>query len=492
MDKDNVGEQLNRAFEAYRQACKEKENIKKTLEQKISALEQELATKKQTIVKLQLQSASTTPRGNVPGEAPVMNTWSQIKESDLLKMRRNEAQHPATCEPPDELKITLERERHCKEQLATENSRLKEQIKDYQQKQKELKRGIEEKDHELSQLRNELKEYTDSLRHGELLYCVKDVKAKWKTAESSSKKAVPLTGTDHHPLYKGRLDFAFQEVCQEFKQLCALTKKQTELLSKHNCNKEVINMPFSMPIQCTDEGEQEHLEEHFVGQNDKSMPKSTNGTRGHRTQQEQFPVVESLSDLDVKFPPSDNDYDFLNSAPEKLRPKAPFEDPPCKVQEVLLKDDIQDLEHKNKEECTLFETFTVGPANKATHNPFCDEQGISTNINTSIGTTVDKTTFRSPSSPPVLKPSNPFLNVESDPMVSPVPTEIRGPQQPVWNPYHNIEGELLHQASKDSDLDLNSKICEFCQAAFPAGTTSREDFLRHLNSHFVDVAKNGS
>ncbi|XP_072330517.1 TRAF family member-associated NF-kappa-B activator [Scyliorhinus torazame] len=477
MDKNSAGEQLNRAFEAYRQACMERDNIKKTLEQKICGLEQELATIKQTTV-LQSQSASTTPRGNNPGQAQILNTRPQIKESDLLKIRRNEPQN--TCDPSDELKIG-EREKYCKEPLATENNRLKEQIKDYQQMQKELKRGIEERDHELRQLRKELKEHTDFFRRGEQLYCTPDLKVNWKMAESSSKKDVPLTGTDHHPLNKETLEFAFQEVCQEFKQLSALTKKQTELLTFYNYNKEMINMSFSMPIQCTEEGGQ--VEEHFVGKKDKTMSKSSTGTRGYRMPQEKLPVVESLSDLDVKFPPSDN-YDFLNSTPEKLRPKGHFEDPTCKVEEVLLKDDTQDLEHKNKEECTLFETFTVGPTHKATHNPFYDEQGKPTNINTSVGTTVDKTTFRIPSSPSALQPSNPFLNVESHQMVPSAPTEIRGPQQPVWNPYHNKEGELLHQASKDSDLDLNSKICEFCQTVFPAGPTSREDFLRHLNSHF--------
>uniref|UniRef100_UPI00398F42E4 TRAF family member-associated NF-kappa-B activator n=1 Tax=Pristiophorus japonicus TaxID=55135 RepID=UPI00398F42E4 len=425
MDKNNLGEQLNRAFDAYRQACVERDNIKKTLEQQIGVLEQELAKKQNIIVKLQSQFASTTPRGNIPGQAQGLDTLPQINKSDLLEIRRNEAQHPVVCGLPDELKVALEIERHCK--------------------------------------------------------------VNWKMAESSSKKTVPLAVTDH-PLYKERLDFAFQQVCQEFKQLSALTKKQTELLNNYNYNKEVLNMPFSMPIQCTDEGEHEHVEESFAGK-DKSISKSPIRSHGHRMHQE--PVVESLFDLDVKFPPSDNDYDFLNSAPEKLRPEPPFEDPTHKVEGVLLRDDIQDFEH-NKEECTLFETFTEGSTIEASQNPFCDKQERCTNINISIGTIVDKNPFRSPSNPSILKPSNPFLNLEeSHQMVPSAPTEIRGPQQHVWNPYHNKEGELLHQASKDSDLDLDSKICEFCQAVFPAGTTSREDFLRHLNSHFEVVAKNG-
>ncbi|XP_048389684.1 TRAF family member-associated NF-kappa-B activator-like [Stegostoma tigrinum] len=484
MDKNNLGDQLNRAFEAYRQACMERDNMKKISEQKIYDLEQELATKDQTIAKLQLQSASTTPRGNNPGQAQCLNPWPQ---SDLLKVRRNEAQHPVTYDSPDELKVALERERHCKEQLTTENSKLEEQIKDYQQKQKELKRSLEEKDEELRQLRNELMEHSEFFTHGQQVYCRPDSKVNWKMAESSSKNAVPLTGTEH-PLYKERLDFAFQEICQEFKQLSALTKKQTELLSKYNYSKEVINMPFSMPIQCTDEGEQEHAEEHFVGK-DKNISKTSAALQGYGMQQELLQVVESLSELDVRFPPSDSDYDFLNSAPEKTISKTPFEDPICKIEGALLQGDIQDLKDKNREQCTLFETFPVGPTNKTKPNHFGDEQGKTANVNASVGTAIDNSTLRSPSSPSFLKPSKPFPSAESHQIVSTEPTVIRGPQHPVWYPYHNKEGELLHQASKDSDPDLNSKTCEFCQAVFPAGTITKEEFLRHLNSHFI--AKNG-
>uniref|UniRef100_A0A3Q4HE57 Uncharacterized LOC102782100 n=2 Tax=Pseudocrenilabrinae TaxID=318546 RepID=A0A3Q4HE57_NEOBR len=34
-----------------------------------------------------------------------------------------------------------------------------------------------------------------------------------------------------------------------------------------------------------------------------------------------------------------------------------------------------------------------------------------------------------------------------------------------------------------SDVALQSHICEFCQAVFPGHTTTRGEFLRHLNTH---------
>ncbi|XP_059822440.1 TRAF family member-associated NF-kappa-B activator-like isoform X1 [Hypanus sabinus] len=476
MDK-NIGEQLNKAFDAYRQVCVERDNIKKTLEQRISALEQTLEKKQTVIAKLQSQVASTTPRGNLPGQVQALETFPQVTEGDLLKVRRNEAPHPAASESLEDLKVALERERLSKESLLTTKNRLMDQIKDYQQKQTELKNDIEEKDRQLWQLRKEIKEYTELQPH-----CRPVLEVNWELTESPLKKDIPLTGTDHHALCKERMEFAFQEIYQEFKHLSALTKKQTELLSKYNYNKEVINMPFSMPIQCTDEGEQEHLVKTNVKEG--SISKDFVASQGYRVQQGQLPVVESLSELDIKFPPSDN-YEFLNSAPEKSKLKLPVEVPTCNVEEVLLKDDIQDLSKKcNKEEWTSFEICNAGSINEESNNLFCGEQGKCANIN------IERTPFRNPSSPTAHKPSNPFLNVEESAIKFPA-TEIRGPQQPVWSPYHNKEGELLHQASNDSDLDLRSKICEFCQAVFPAGSRSRENFLRHLNSHFDLPAKNG-
>lgn len=58
-------------------------------------------------------------------------------------------------------------------------------------------------------------------------------------------------------------------------------------------------------------------------------------------------------------------------------------------------------------------------------------------------------------------------------------------QQPLRKPYHTQgnENDLLALPSTDSELDQPG-ICEFCQKVFPPSLTSREDFLRHLNSHF--------
>ncbi|XP_006872082.1 PREDICTED: TRAF family member-associated NF-kappa-B activator [Chrysochloris asiatica] len=60
---------------------------------------------------------------------------------------------------------------------------------------------------------------------------------------------------------------------------------------------------------------------------------------------------------------------------------------------------------------------------------------------------------------------------------------IRGPQQPVWKPYPNQDSDLLVLSGTDSELHI-PRVCEFCQAVFPPSITSRGDFLRHLNSHF--------
>lgn len=60
---------------------------------------------------------------------------------------------------------------------------------------------------------------------------------------------------------------------------------------------------------------------------------------------------------------------------------------------------------------------------------------------------------------------------------------IRGPQQPVWKPFPNQDSDLVVLSGTDSELHI-PRVCEFCQAVFPPSITSRGDFLRHLNSHF--------
>lgn len=60
---------------------------------------------------------------------------------------------------------------------------------------------------------------------------------------------------------------------------------------------------------------------------------------------------------------------------------------------------------------------------------------------------------------------------------------IRGPQQPFWKPFPNQDSNLVVQSGTDSEL-LIPQVCEFCQEFFPPSITSRGDFLRHLNSHF--------
>ncbi|XP_004608157.1 TRAF family member-associated NF-kappa-B activator isoform X1 [Sorex araneus] len=59
---------------------------------------------------------------------------------------------------------------------------------------------------------------------------------------------------------------------------------------------------------------------------------------------------------------------------------------------------------------------------------------------------------------------------------------IRGPQQPVWKPFPSEDSDLLVLNGIASELDI-PRHCEFCQAVFPPSIT-RTDFLRHLNTHF--------
>ena len=90
-------------------------------------------------------------------------------------------------------------------------------------------------------------------------------------------------------------------------------KKQTHVFSFH-----LTDQRFSMPIQCTDRTEEAErpFSSALRSAVDIPLPPTSLASRG--ASPEDRDLVDSLTKLSVKFPPSaDSEYDFLNSAPER-------------------------------------------------------------------------------------------------------------------------------------------------------------------------------
>ncbi|MGH0136660.1 UNVERIFIED_CONTAM: hypothetical protein FKN15_062124, partial [Acipenser sinensis] len=110
---------------------------------------------------------------------------------------------------------------------------------------------------------------------------------------------------------------AFNEIRGTLQIIQNTTRKQKDHLNKLRIKNEAANEgQFSMPIQCTDvTAEQGPLKSTKKTNANKEISSASITSRGVNPEDED--CLESISNLSVKFPPIDTEYDFLNSVPEK-------------------------------------------------------------------------------------------------------------------------------------------------------------------------------
>ncbi|CAJ1079301.1 TRAF family member-associated NF-kappa-B activator isoform X1 [Xyrichtys novacula] len=133
---------------------------------------------------------------------------------------------------------------------------------------------------------------------------------------------------------------AFEAIQGKFRQIQSLTRKQKDHLKRfHGGNDASNDQRFSMPIQCTDHtAEAERpFSTALRSAVDVPLPPTSLASRG--ASPEDRDLVDSLTKLSVKFPPSaDSEYDFLNSTPERhmgltVPVKRPLINPPSTLTE---------------------------------------------------------------------------------------------------------------------------------------------------------------
>ncbi|XP_043105212.1 TRAF family member-associated NF-kappa-B activator isoform X2 [Puntigrus tetrazona] len=110
----------------------------------------------------------------------------------------------------------------------------------------------------------------------------------------------------------------WQEIQGTFQRIQTLTRRQKDHLKRIHKGNETSNEQFSMPIQCT-EDTAEQAEAPFSSplrsEVDDASSSASLASRGAGPDGHFF---DSLRGLSVKFPPSaDDEYDFLNSTPDK-------------------------------------------------------------------------------------------------------------------------------------------------------------------------------
>ncbi|XP_068936059.1 TRAF family member-associated NF-kappa-B activator isoform X2 [Petaurus breviceps papuanus] len=467
MDK-NMGEQLNKAYEAFRQACMDRDSAVKELQQKTENYEQrireqqeQLSLQQSIIDKLKSQLLLVnSSRDNVHGYVPMLEESEKRKNDISLNVTFDQ--------PHDKVKSGIPREKlsKCKEGKTYDFISVS-------------------PFHTFSLIQLfPLPGFTIMSLVSTYLKLVKRPETLPRQENSP--------GNPDFPFFNKReeIEKTFYEMKEEFHRICMLARAQRDHLNRLNIQEPASEIQFSLPIQCTDKTD-EQPEEAFKPQVKDVLNRGssclTSVTPRGLGQEEEDNSLESLSKFNVKFPPTDNDSTFLHSTPDKpqvmglARTEPVFQD---KFDRELRDNSVNFV----KPEGTLFEINRLDLITSAMQNiTTSDKTKPSNPINTCMKTTLDKAVCLPAGDHDIIYVNKSLQVQDTSEVLFASPDSpgraVRGPQQPLWKPYPNQENDLLALSSTDSELH-KPQVCEFCQAVFPPSITSRGDFLRHLNSHF--------
>ncbi|XP_066409592.1 TRAF family member-associated NF-kappa-B activator [Molothrus aeneus] len=475
MDK-NIGEQLNKAYEAYRQACMERDHAVKELQQKtenymqqIREQQEKIELQNSIIAKLKSQLAALNAnRGNAH---PYILIREDMETSNLPFRQLSE-----------KLNIAKQREKLLKEELDSESMKLKQLEDKSNQKERKLLSIISNQDDKIRNLESKLQEVNEAQKGIQKPTYKREVKSK-KVVPDKPELSLGISGISPE---RENLETIFQDMKEECHRIRMLAREQTDQLSIFKIKPEPeTEIQFSMPIQCTDKTD-EQAEELFKPRVIKDINRGasciTSITPRGVGQDEDNNYVESLSKFNVKFPPTDNDSAFLQSTQEK--PTVPC----TGISENMLQDHHFNLEHRDravnlsKLEPNSFEAHGIDLMTSALQSlTTVDKTNPSDHAKMPIENICDKPCLKTTDSGLTFVPKHTNQSVpEVIFSLEAAGTTVRGPHQPIWQPQDN---DLLAQAYADSELN-QCGICEFCREVFPPSLTSKEDFLRHLNSHF--------
>ncbi|XP_053327013.1 TRAF family member-associated NF-kappa-B activator isoform X2 [Spea bombifrons] len=457
---DKIGDQLNKAYEAYRQVCVEKERFKKDLTMKTELYEQQIRDQnnqilqlKGWIAELKAQLQTFTGQGFSPGPPP-------SPKNENAECRRTETVSNLSYEQlQEQLTLSKLQKMHYKEQLEIEHLKSKKM----EEEQKKLESILLIKNEEIRALKNLLKE---------------------ERTKKNTQEFPPVRS----PLDESTRQGAEQLFCDlkdEFSRICKLTREQSLRLNRFfkKENGADVPMQFSMPVQCTDEtNDKTQAAENPKFQKSKAAFASIT-PRGLGPDDELSVSVESLSNLSVKFPPSDENCEFLESSPEigpLLRPASDKNAPHDALQK----------------EAPLFPmNFDPIPCGSSGKEPLTGtvsdlmalrHLNIRSNYkNSYLDSEKDDSASRGENSPLKKYTVDYFIQglAEGSEPSTPTGRTVRGPQQAIWKPSKHEENDLIAPGCEKWDQD-SADICEFCQAVFPPSSRTSGDFLRHLNSHF--------
>ena len=191
MDK-NIGEQLNKAYEAYRQACMDRDHAVKELQQKtenymqqICEQQEQIELQNSIIAKLNSQLAALNAnRGNMH---PYILRHEDIETSNLSFSQLSE-----------KLNVAKRRERLLKEQLENESMKLKQLEDRNSEKERRLMSIVSNQEDKIRTLKNKLKELSDAQKGTQMPTYKIEVKSK-KVVPDKPELSIGISGISPLP-----------------------------------------------------------------------------------------------------------------------------------------------------------------------------------------------------------------------------------------------------------------------------------------------------
>ncbi|XP_045431727.1 TRAF family member-associated NF-kappa-B activator isoform X2 [Pipistrellus kuhlii] len=424
MDK-NIGEQLNKAYEAFRQACMDRDSAIKELQQKTENYEQrireqqEQLSRQQTIIdklKSQLLLVNSS-EDNSYCCMPLLEDSEARKNNLTLK------------QPLDKVKSGIPKEKESKERRQEVSSTRKE-----------------------TSPRN----FDNPLFH-ERSYIEKTF---WDLKEEFHRICMLAKAQKDH-LSKLNVPATAAETQCSVPIQCTDKADKQEALFEPQANDD-INRSASCITSVTPRG---------------------------LAQDEEDTSFESLSKFNVKFPPMDSDSAFLHSTPERpniLGPAA--SEVVCQDKfNIDIRDNPGNFAKTEETLFEIQRVDPIASAIQNLKTT--DNTESSNLVNTCIRTTLDRAPCLPPGDHNTLYVNTlPLedLSHTSFPSLDSPGKAIRGPQQPVWKPFPKQDSDFSSVLSRTgSELHI-PPVCEFCHEVLPPSITSMGDFLRHLNSHFKE------
>ncbi|XP_032871499.1 TRAF family member-associated NF-kappa-B activator-like [Amblyraja radiata] len=288
------------------------------------------------------------------------------------------------------------------------------------------------------------------------------------------------------------MEEAFGLLTEEFRRLKIVCVRQAELIKELTEKREItVDLPFTVPIQCTDAGKLDQSEGPFLRPQQKKVLQGAacNALADSREvmgDMSQDVELKYCPKLDIKYPSSNKNYDFSMNANEKslhLKTADLLEAPTIESAEGSVSNLYDDYRN-------TFSFDKIGSVSEQPRanipEPFLGGRVVLSGSDYPFREKEYSETFSDSEAalvPGSLDSAVIYRSTECASVIFNSPGMSRPPQSP-WSPHHLPEDCCAgHEATLNSESSLTSQVCEFCQAVFPAGAATRGDYLVHLTGH---------